>query len=463
MKVTTIGLITVSNTGGTNTGIATFDITFDQPLKLSTSVESGSAVRYWEYYNQVDGAPGQSAYITASGNTSAMDEMHVVVVDEDGGFTGNPGAVLELYKGLSRATDAKNSDGTSNYYKNAINDGSNYVWWAADRTGAASNTALNIASSAAVAPLNISFQGGVDNNESTVPVGDVARAYDIFASAEEVDISLLIAGKSQGGVHGEQLPNYLIDNVAEVRKDCMVFASPELSDVLNQSGEAADNIVEFRNALRSSSFAVLDSGYKYMYDKYNDVYRWIPLNGDIAGLCVNTDNTRDPWFSPAGYSRGTIRNVVKLAFNPNQAERDVLYKNNINPVITQAGQGTLLFGDKTLQAKASAFDRINVRRLFIVLEKTIAQAAKSLLFEFNDEFTRTQFRNLVEPFLRDVQGRRGIYDFKVVCDESNNTPDVIDANRFVGDIYVKPAKSINYIQLNFVAVRTGIEFAEIVG
>lgn len=463
LKVTTIGLITVSNTGGTNTGIATFDITFDQPLKLSTSVESGSAVRYWEYYNQVDGAPGQSAYVTASGNTSAMDEMHVVVIDEDGGFTGNPGAVLELYKGLSRATDAKNSDGTSNYYKNVINDGSNYVWWAADRTGAASNTALNIASSSATAPLNISFQGGVDNNESTVPVGDVARAYDIFASAEEVDISLLIAGKSQGGVHGEQLPNYLIDNVAEVRKDCMVFASPELSDVLNQSGEAADNIVEFRNALRSSSFAVLDSGYKYMYDKYNDVYRWIPLNGDIAGLCVNTDNTRDPWFSPAGYSRGTIRNVVKLAFNPNQAERDVLYKNNINPVITQAGQGTLLFGDKTLQAKASAFDRINVRRLFIVLEKTIAQAAKSLLFEFNDEFTRTQFRNLVEPFLRDVQGRRGIYDFKVVCDESNNTPEVVDANRFIGDIYVKPARSINYIQLNFVAVRTGIEFAEIVG
>jgi phage tail sheath protein FI len=207
----------------------------------------------------------------------------------------------------------------------------------------------------------------------------------------------------------------------------------------------------------------MDSGYKYQYDKYNDKFRWVPLNGDIAGLCVRTDDTRDPWWSPAGYNRGIIKNVVKLAWNPKKGERDVLYKAGVNPVITQSGQGTLLFGDKTLLAKPSAFDRINVRRLFIVLEKAIATAAKYSLFEFNDEFTRAQFRNLVEPFLRDVQGRRGIYDFRVVCDTSNNTGEVIDRNEFVGDIYIKPAKSINFIQLNFVAVRTGVEFEEIVG
>jgi phage tail sheath protein FI len=207
----------------------------------------------------------------------------------------------------------------------------------------------------------------------------------------------------------------------------------------------------------------MDSGWKYQYDKYNDVYRYVPLNGDIAGLCVRTDDTRDPWFSPAGYNRGVIKNVIKLPYNPDKADRDILYKNKVNPVITQPGQGTLLFGDKTLLAKPSAFDRINVRRLFIVLEKAIATAAKYTLFEFNDEFTRAQFRNMVEPFLRDVQGRRGIFDFRVVCDETNNTGEVIDSNRFVGDIYIKPARAINFIQLNFVAVRTGVEFSEVVG
>ena len=207
----------------------------------------------------------------------------------------------------------------------------------------------------------------------------------------------------------------------------------------------------------------MDSGYKYQYDKYNDVYRWIPLNGDIAGITARSDNIRDPWYSPAGYNRGVVKNLVKLAFNPSKTDRDLLYKNGVNPVVTQPGQGTVLFGDKTLLTKPSAFDRINVRRLFIVLEKSIANAANSTLFEFNDEFTRLQFLNLIEPFLRDVQGRRGITDFRVVCDETNNTPQVIDSNRFVGDIYIKPARSINFIQLNFVAVRTGVEFSEIVG
>ena len=443
----------------------TFTVSFDAPLKLSTAISANTTTRYWEYFNQVDTAPGTSLFQSQSttGNTSAVDELHVVVVDEDGGFTGSPGSVLEVYKGLSRVTDAKNSDGSTNYYKTVLNEQSQYVWWASDRANATSANTTAIASSTNARPMTISFAGGVDNDESSVPFADTARAYDLFASAEEVDISLLLTGSSRGGTNGEQQANYLIDNIAEVRKDCVVFVSPQRADVVNQTTAAAQNIVDFRNAVRSSSFAVMDSGYKYMYDKYNDVNRYVPLNGDIAGVCVVTDNSRDPWYSPAGTNRGQIRNSIKLAFNPAKAERDLLYKNGINPVISSPGEGTILFGDKTLLAKPSAFDRINVRRLFIVLEKSIARAAKSLMFEFNDEFTRTQFRNLVEPFLRDVQGRRGITDFKVVCDGTNNTGEVIDSNRFVGDIYVKPARSINFIQLNFVAVRSGIEFSEIVG
>ena len=464
LKITNVAnVVVVANSTGGNTGYATIALSLDQPLKLSTDIAANTVARYWEYYNQVDRAPGQSVYMATAGNTAAQDEVHVVIVDEDGGFTGNPGAVLEVYKGLSRATDAKNADGSTNYYKNVLNEQSQYVWWASDRSNAVSNNATNVVSSTNSKPMTISFQGGVDNDESSAPIADLARAYDLYASAEDVDISLVLTGTARGGTNGEQLPNYLIDNIAEVRKDCVVFVSPQKSDVVNQTGAAAQNVVDFRNSVRSSSFAVMDSGYKYQYDKYNDLYRYIPLNGDIAGLCVVTDNVRDPWYSPAGYNRGQIRNVVKLPFNPSKAERDLLYKNGVNPVITQQGQGTVLFGDKTLLAKPSAFDRINVRRLFIVLEKAISNAAKSMLFEFNDEFTRTQFRNLVEPFLRDVQGRRGIYDYKVICDESNNTAEVIDSNRFVGDIYVKPARSINYIQLNFVAVRSGIEFSEIVG
>ena len=463
LKITAVSSITVVNTAGTNTGSATFTLSLDNPLKLSTDISTQTVNRNWEYASQIDAAPGRSLFMQQSGGANDSDELHVVVVDEDGAFTGNPGTVLEVYRGLSRATDAKLADGSSNYYKTVINDRSNYVWWASDRANAVSNTALNVATSTNRTPMTLSFQGGVDNTEAAVPFADLARAYDLFANPEVVDISLVLSGISRGGTNGEQLGNYLIDNIAEVRKDCVVFVSPQKADVVNNVGAEATDIVTFRNTLRSTSFAVCDSGYKYQYDKYNDLYRWVPLNGDIAGLCVVTDASRDPWYSPAGTSRGQIRNAIKLAFNPNKAERDLLYKNSINPVITQQGQGPILFGDKTLLNKPSAFDRINVRRLFIVLEKAIANAAKSFLFEFNDEFTRTQFRNLVEPFLRDVQGRRGIYDYKVVCDDSNNTAEVVDQNRFVGDIYVKPAKSINYIQLNFVAVRSGIEFSEIVG
>ena len=471
--------INVTNTAGVNTGSASITFKFDQPLKLSTDISTQYVSRYWEYYTQVDAAPSRSTYVEVNGDTAAqtanpsaqLDELHVVVVDEDGGFTGSPGAVLEVFSGVSRATDAKLSDGTSNFYKNVINDRSNYIWAGADRSGAASATALTVATTSSTtlpAPLTLSFANGADKDETDdavngIKFADLARAYDLFNSPDDADVSLVLTGKARGGANKEQLANYVIDNIAEVRKDCVVFVSPDYNDVVNNTLNAADDVVAFRNAVRSTSFAVMDSGYKYQYDKYNDVYRYVPLNGDIAGLCVRTDATRDPWYSPAGTSRGQIRNSVRLAFNPNKAQRDLLYRNGVNPVISQQGQGTFLNGDKTLLAKPSAFDRINVRRLFIVLEKTIAVAAQSSMFEFNDEFTRAQFRNLVEPFLRDVQGRRGIYDYKVVCDATNNNAQVIDSNRFVGDIYVKPARSINFIQLNFVAVRSGIEFSEIVG
>ena len=308
--------------------------------------------------------------------------------------------------------------------------------------------------------------GGADGGtEASTPFAAIASAYDLFKDSSAVDVSLVMTGMARGNSGGAQLANYLIDNVAESRKDCVVFVSPEKSDTVGAGTDGAQstNVIDFRNNVRNSSYAVMDSGYKYQYDKYNDLYRWVPLNGDTAGITARTDLLRDPWFSPAGFSRGQIKNVVKLAWNPNKAERDDLYKKGVNPIVTFPGQGTILYGDKTLLNKPSAFDRINVRRLFIVLEKAIATASNGLLFEFNDEFTRAQFKNLVEPFLRDVQGRRGIYDFRVVCDETNNTAEVIDGNNFVGDIYIKPAKSINNIQLNFVAARTGVEFNEIVG
>lgn len=466
LKVTAVSGLTVNSTA------ASFTITTDNQYTLATAFDTSAEAtnkltRKWEYYNNVSVAPGTSEYVTSFGNTAAVDEVHIVVVDEDGEVSGIPGTVVEVFSGLSRATDAKTKDGAVNYYKTVINDASQYVWFANDRAGAASANARTIASSTNAKPLSLSFSQGQDgSDESTIAIGDLTRAYDLFASAEDVDVSLILAGKARGTSNDNygQLANYLIDNVAEKRKDCVVFISPDKDDVVRVSdGSEETNVVTFRNTLRSTSYAVLDSGYKYQYDKYNDVYRWIPLNGDTGGLCVRTDDLRDPWWSPAGFNRGAIKNVVKLAFNPNKAERDILYKAGVNPVVAFPGQGVILFGDKTLLNKPSAFDRINVRRLFIVLEKAVATAAKFTLFEFNDDFTRAQFRALVEPFLRDVQGRRGIYDFKVVCDTTNNTGEVIDRNEFVGDIYIKPAKSINFIQLNFVAVRTGVDFTEVVG
>ena len=317
--------------------------------------------------------------------------------------------------------------------------------------------------------LYFQLADGVDANhllEAGDYQADVTGApagYALFRSGEDIDISLLLGADLAGDGNWEETGLFLINDIAEYRKDCVAFLSPPKNSVVDNSGNEAADIIAARNLLPSTSYAVMDSGWKYQYDKYNDLYRWVPLNGDVAGLCVRTDNLRDPWWSPAGYNRGFIQNVVRLAWNPRKAYRDELYQAGVNPVMSEPGQGTLLFGDKTMLSKPSAFDRINVRRLFIVLEKAISTAAKYTLFEFNDQFTQAQFVNMVDPYLRDVMGRRGIYDYRVVCDGTNNTPDVVDANQFVGDIYIKPARSINFIQLNFIAVRTGVDFSEIVG
>ena len=469
LKISSIGSIT------TNTTHASVNVNFTDSNKLFadfvvSNTENGNSTvatitRNWEYFNLVDTAPGTSDWVaTYGGNTSAVDLLHVVVVDQGGRFGGIAGAPIEVWPNLSRATDAKSADGASIYYETAVNENSRYVWLVNDRVGAVSNTAENIASSSNIRPLTLSFAGGQDGaSEATVNIGVVASAYDLFKLKETVDISLVIAGKPRGGAANTQLGNYLIDNLAELRKDCVVFISPDDSIVRNNPGNEASALVTWRNSVRDSTYAVLDSGYKYIYDRYNDVYRYVPLNGDIAGLAARSDNLTDPWFSPAGFNRGQIRNIIKLRFNPSQADRDLMYKNAINPVVSFPGQGTVLFGDKTATSKPSAFDRLNVRRLFITVEKAISEAAKFSLFEFNDEFTRSQFVNLITPYLRDVQSRRGITDFLVVCDGTNNTGEVIDRNEFIGDIYIKPSRSINFIQLNFVAVRTGVEFSTVVG
>jgi len=407
----------------------------------------------------VNGAPGTSTQAAAAG--AANDEVHIVVMDTGGLFTGAKNTVLEVFPYLSKGLNATDSLGNSNYYKNYIFNNSKYIY-AVDPVSYATTSStwgqpLANTSYATVSTAQ-TFTLGSGSDAATVD-GDRITSYGQFTNADAVNISLVMTGG-----HSTTVQQYVIDNIANSRKDCVAFVSPPSSAVVNQSGSEVTNIQSWNTSLaRSTSYAVADCGWKYMFDKYNNTYRWVPLNGDTAGLCVYTDSVRDPWFSPAGYNRGNLKNVVKLAWNPNQTQRDSLYSIGINPVVTFPSNGTILYGDKTLQAKPSAFDRINVRRLFIVLEKTIAQAAKYSLFEFNDSFTQAQFVALVTPFLRDVQGRRGIYDFKVVCDSTNNTPQVVDSNQFVGDIYVKPARSINFIQLNFVAVRTGVDFTEVVG
>lgn len=382
------------------------------------------------------------------GNAPGTDEVHVVVIDADGEFTAEKGTLLESYEGLSTVAGTKYPDGSTAYYKSAINRRSRYI-----RVGDVDVSTVNTGDKIDL----IQLSGGVSGNAG---YGDdeYLDGYDFFRNSETVDVSLILSSGSNA-----IRSSYLIENIAEERRDAIVFISPEFADVVNNSGNEVADIIEFRNSLPSSSYAVLDSGWKYTYDKYNDAFRWVPLNGDIAGLAARTDRQRDAWYSPAGFNRGGIKNIVKLAFSPDSPQRDDLYTNSVNPVTDFPGQGTVLFGDKTLLAKPSAFDRINVRRLFIILEKAIANASKFTLFEFNDEFTRSQFVSLVEPFLREVKGRRGITDFRVVADETVNTPQVIDSNQFIGQIYIKPTRSINFIRLDFVAVRSGVSFEEIAG
>ena len=425
---------------------------------ISAVVDNARIKRKWRYADQVDGTPGTSAW--TSTRSGSGDEIHAVVVDEDGGISGVPGTVLESFSKLSKASDAKSPQGEVLYYPTVIQNKSKYVFWMDHNTSGTNwgNAAAGTTFTAVDVPTSESLSGGADG--TTVTDGQLKTAYEKFNDADTVDVGLIIAGPSGSSTHIDNLIT-----IAENRKDVVVFASPQRSDVVNvaDSNTQTSNVVDFFNNVRSSSYVVFDSGYKYSYDRYNDVYRYCPLNGDIAGLAARTDILADSWYSPAGLNRGVIKGAAKLAYNPTKVQRDDLYTNRINPVATFSGQGTILFGDKTGLASPSAFDRINVRRLFITLEKAVSTASKFQLFEFNDEFTRANFRNIVEPFLREVQGRRGITDFLVVCDETNNTGEVIDRNEFVAEIFVKPARSVNFITLSFVATRTGVSFEEVAG
>ena len=465
-------IISFSTTAATNdyddghqyriTNIATHDLTIVQKDSgsggLLTTITNGANVRRrWRYYDSVGTGPGTSPFV--SDRSGSGDEIHVVVVDEDGEVTGVPGSVLETYEKLSKAADAKTPQGDTNYYPDVIYNKSQHVYWM-DHNTSGSNWGSNASGTTFTAvdtPTLESLSGGADG--SSVTNGQKKTAYEKFQDAETVDVSLIMAGPGDG-THVDNLVT-----ITEIRKDAVLFASPERADVVNvaNSNTQKDNVLDFYTSRSSSSYCVFDSGYKYMYDRYNDVYRFVPLNGDIAGLCARTDLVSDSWFSPAGFNRGNVRGAIKLAFNPNKSQRDELYMKRVNPVVTFPGQGTVLFGDKTALTSPSAFDRINVRRLFITLEKAISTASKFQLFEFNDEFTRANFRAIVEPFLREVQGRRGITDFLVVCDNTNNTGDVVDRNEFVAEIFVKPNRSINFIKLQFVATRTGVAFEEVAG
>lgn len=450
------------STGSLNKGrwAAKYPGELGNSLKVSMITAGVSDFAGWAYSSNFDAAPGTSDYAVSLGKTAAADELHVAVIDEDGAWTGTAGTVLETFSFLSQGSDAKKGDGTSNYYKDVINNNSDYIWWIdhdSNLSEAGDTISATSAFTTVTGAVEDSLSGASDDNAPTV--GEIALGYDLFEDSETVDVNLLFAYPDANGAN--TIANDLI-SIAAARKDCMAFVSPPIEDTVGSSTPASD-VSGWAAGLTSSSYASTDSTALYVYDKYNDTYRWIGAAGHQAGLCAGTDSTADAWFSPAGVNRGQLFGVTKLAFNPKKADRDTLYKARVNPIVSLPGQGTLLFGDKTLLSKPSAFDRINVRRLFIVLEKAIATAAKAQLFEFNDEFTRAQFRNLVEPFLRDVKGRRGVTDFAVVCDETNNTSQVVDANRFVADIFVKPSRSINFITLNFIATRSGVDFTEIAG
>ena len=438
----------------------------------------------WTNAANFDSAPGTSQYAESQGVTAALDELHILVIDEGGQWTGTAGSVLEKFAYVSQAADAKLSNGESNYYKDVINAKSAYIWWM-DHDAVLTDAGTNLSSSASgfaftgsSSVITDSLTLGVDDN--TLTAAAIQTGFDLLEDGETIDVNMLICPPLDNVLANANSPCIAVANdliaIATARKDCIAVISPPVQFTSNPAGQsitdvnggsvsasAVNNVVAFADYLTSSSYGTLDSTALKVYDKYNDVFIDIPSSGHVAGLMANTDTVADAWFSPAGFTRGQVLGVTRVAFNPKKAERDTLYKSRVNPIVSFPGEGTVLFGDKTLLSRPSAFDRINVRRLFMVLEKAVATASKFQLFEFNDEFTRAQFRNLVEPFLREVKGRRGITDFKVVCDDTNNTAQVIDANEFVCDIYIKPARSINFITLNFIATRTGVDFDEIAG
>ena len=486
---------------------------------LQSTISSGTNIRRrWRFYDLFDGAPGTSAWATQNGRGTA-DELHVAVYDTTGDITGfdadangeRTNAVIETFARLSKNPSAKTPQGNNNYYPDVIYRQSEFVFWMDHNTsganwgtdvdgaagsiilngtdGSSSNAGDNIvlnqtASGGTDADSNITLESGTSGysvldtptknelsagtDDYSVSAGELKTGYGKFEDTESLDVNLVLGGP--GGGAGDSASDQdthvtMITDLVEKRRDCVGFVSPYRAATVNVTSSVTQtsNVKTAFDLCPSSSYMVYDSAYKYMYDKYNDVYRFVPMNGDTAGLCAFTDRVADAWFSPGGYNRGNVRGAIKLSYNPTKADRDILYRARINPIVNFPGQGVVLFGDKTALAKPSAFDRINVRRLFLVLEKAIATASKFQLFEFNDEFTRAQFRSLVEPFLRDVQGRRGITDFSVVCDASNNTGEVIDRNEFVADIFVKPARAINFISLNFIATRTGVAFSEVQG
>ena len=423
-------------------------------------------------WNQVAPRPGTSQHVSERGGSN--DEFHIVVIDVNGGVTGTPNTVLEKFLYVSKASDGKSSEGSLVYYPEVILNQSNYIYWGShdneliwDVSGNALASASNFGGDSTTAfdvlgEKEYTMSGGTD--DFTLTQGEIISGYDYFADPETVMVDYLIMGGGGATETETKAKANKLISIAGNRKDCVAFISPDKSNVVGVSNSATQtsNVVEFFDTFASTSYAVFDSGWKYLYDRFADKYRWVPCNGDVAGLCASTTANGDPWFSPAGLNRGGIKNAIKLAYSPKKTERDALYQKRINPVTSLPGQGIVLFGDKTALASPSAFDRINVRRLFLVIEKTIGNAAKGVLFELNDEFTRNNFNNIVEPYLRDIQARRGITDFLVVCDSSNNTGAVIDRNEFVAEIYIKPARSINFITLTFVATRTGVSFEEVI-
>jgi len=451
----------------------TIALSTDGTSGIQTVPSNGVNVnREWEFAENFTKAPGSSP--DALANNSSLDEIHVVVQDEDGEITGIVGEILELYEGLSMASNAKDPEGNSNYYVDKIRFNSDYIFWTNHNSNTSEAGSTFAAAGAAfdthALPITESFTDGT--NGSNLTSGQKQSATSTYlGDAETQDVDFIIAGPLNGDDGSNNDVNTLAEAttqannliaICEARKDCMAVISPRKSDCVNNA-TSSTAIVAFAETLTSSSYAVLDSAWCYQYDKYTDNFCYIPACSHTAGTMARTDQSRDAWFSPAGMNRGQFLGITKLSYNPNQSERDALYKKRVNPVVTFPGQGTVLFGDKTLLANASAFDRINVRRLFIVMEKAISTAAKFQLFEFNDAFTRAQFRATIEPFLRQVKGRRGVVDFQVICDETNNPQSVVDANQFQASIFVKPNRSINFITLNFVAARSGVEFEEVYG